>query len=257
MQPPHATKFQQHLLSGDWASALALLPALAPGDGAAAAERRAACAFLILQQKYLEALEARDFGAALACLRGELAPLGAATSGSGGNGGGGGNEHRLHHLAALLLCPPAADGAARANWLGGGRAQRGALLAALQARLPPALMIPDARLEALVEQALLSQVQRRGRPGAHGGAGSGAAAATLSAASLPFPGGAPPSLFVDYEAGAGAARLPSRCAAVLEAHGDEVWHLAFSHSGALLATASKVGAVRARCWRVSGRRGFV
>lgn len=56
MQPPHATQFQAHLLAGDWAAALGLLPGLAP-DAAAAG----ACRFLILQQKYLEALEARDF----------------------------------------------------------------------------------------------------------------------------------------------------------------------------------------------------
>jgi WD repeat-containing protein 26 len=57
MQPPQATQFQRHLLAGDWAAALALLPGLAP-DG----EALAACRFLVLQQKYIEALEARDFG---------------------------------------------------------------------------------------------------------------------------------------------------------------------------------------------------
>lgn len=57
MQPPQATQFQAHLLAGSWAAALALLPQLAPD-----AESLGACQFLVLQQKYIEALEAKDFG---------------------------------------------------------------------------------------------------------------------------------------------------------------------------------------------------
>jgi hypothetical protein len=56
MQPLRATELQRRLLAGEWGPALELLPGLAPD-----ADSLAACRFLVLQQKYLEALEACDF----------------------------------------------------------------------------------------------------------------------------------------------------------------------------------------------------
>jgi hypothetical protein len=60
MQPELANIFQGKVLSGEWGAALELLPQLISNPESLRAAR-----FLILKQKYIEALEAQDLKAAL------------------------------------------------------------------------------------------------------------------------------------------------------------------------------------------------
>lgn len=60
MQPELANIFQGKVLSGEWGAAMELLPQLISNPESLRAAR-----FLILKQKYIEALEAQDLQAAL------------------------------------------------------------------------------------------------------------------------------------------------------------------------------------------------
>ena len=104
--------------------------------------------FLILKQKFSEAVDSGDVNGALITLRKELAPLGV-------------NEPDLRGLASCLLRRPgdATDERLGPEWRPHSRPSRAELMAALAARLPPALILPEARLEHLIEQALAAQVE--------------------------------------------------------------------------------------------------
>ena len=91
-------------------------------------------------------------------------------------------------------------------------------IAAYNAPVACASFRARSRLEALVEHALLAQCS------------------TCAHHNAP-PGAPPPSLLRDHACGREA--LPTVCVAVLEAHADEVWHLAFSHAGSRLASAGR------------------
>ncbi|KAL6779893.1 hypothetical protein ACKKBG_A14190 [Auxenochlorella protothecoides x Auxenochlorella symbiontica] len=202
MQPQVATDFRDAVLGGDWSSALALLPSLTASEGDASQAR-----FLLTRQKYGECVARGDLAAALATLRCELAPLGV-------------NRRVLHGLAGALVGARGGGGAPRAA------PPRDALLAELQHLLPPSLLIPEGRLEELVEQALVAQAE------------------ACQYVNAPHP---QQTLFADFQAG--PEQLPTRCSQALDMHGDEVWALQFSHDGRFLASASKDGC--ALLWRVA------
>lgn len=103
--------------------------------------------FVVLEQKYLEHLEGGRVLDALHVLRNELTPLQHDTP-------------RVHRLSALMMCADAAELQTRARWPGAGPLSRSAVLARVQAVLPPALMMAPGRLRALLAQAAAQQAAR-------------------------------------------------------------------------------------------------
>ncbi|PRW57454.1 WD repeat-containing 26-like [Chlorella sorokiniana] len=248
-QPAEASAFRAAVLQGDYDAALQLLPAVAADPSAVGSSR-----VLLLKAKYVELVQRGATGEALQVLRQELQPLAV-------------QQQVLHSLAALLLrsphasAPPspAASGAAASpgggngsNCWGGAVAApspslgplaaapavseeqlaegRAALLEQLQGSLHDSLLIPERRLEELVEQALLSQLDR-----------------------CPFSNSLSQrlSLFSDYQAG--PDQLPSLPGQVLRDHSSEVWAVAFSPDGQWAASASKDGSALLWAVTASGR----
>lgn len=128
------------VLEGEWDRSSEILRSLA----GVPAEHMQQAEFLIQQQKFLEFLEEGSTAAALLQLRSQLTPLCT-------------DQHRLHQLASWLVCPSRDDLLARSGWPGKGSVSRLALMRDLQGLLPPSLMIPERRLERLVEQTLAQQ----------------------------------------------------------------------------------------------------
>ncbi|EFN59046.1 hypothetical protein CHLNCDRAFT_7805, partial [Chlorella variabilis] len=161
--------------------------------------------FIILEQAFLEALHAGDSAAALACLREQLAPLGV-------------NPERLHQLAACLMCGAGPAALPQpSGWQGEPPCDaRHQVLRRLQVVIPPEVMLPERRLEELVEQALVAQID---------------------ACCFHNTPAARPSLLSDYTCG--TEQIPTCTTQVLLNHSDEVWHLQFSHDGEMLASCGK------------------
>ncbi|KAL4528826.1 hypothetical protein Ndes2437A_g03363 [Nannochloris sp. 'desiccata'] len=181
------------ILNGDWIGALDTVRSLDLVPKVAAH-----VPFLILEQKFLEILATGDELDAIKCLRNDLAPLNV-------------NTERLHELSRKLLAASSGGG-------GGGAATDKQALASPSSSSPTAAstLLPENRLEELVEQALFAQIKE----------------CRLHNTLTPRV-----SLLRNYSCG--LEQLPLHCAEILEGHTSEVWHLQFSHNGKMLATCGR------------------
>lgn len=199
LQSQLVANYRKQILDGQWDDAIASMQLLLQDP-----QSYNLAAALILQQKFFEHLEKQDTMEALKTLRLEISPLQV-------------KQERLHELATCLICPSRLE-----PLFSGGKAKRVAgnsrelLLQELQEFLPPSVMIPERRLEHLIEQALI--VQRK-------------SCIFHNSVNQPL------SLFSDHQCG--RDQIPNQTLQVLEVHDNEVWFLQFSHDGKYLASASK------------------
>lgn len=190
--------FMQQVLDGNWDGSVATLHKIGLLD-----ERIVKSAsFLILEQKFFELLEGGKVMDALKTLRTEITPLHI-------------NNSRLRELSFCILSPSQCLSAGSPEKKFPRAKSRRQLLDELQKLLPPSVMIPERRLEHLVEQALVLQRD---------------ACVFHNSVEKEM------SLYVDHQCG--RDHIPSRTLQILEAHTDEVWFLQFSHNGKYLASSS-------------------
>lgn len=206
LENPSCGQMRAHLLAGEWDLVLTDISRLQPHllRQSDVVEMQ----FLVLEQKYLECLEAGQVMEALNVLRYELTPL---------------NQHmqRVHQLSTLLMANPN-DLQHSAGWLGSSPDARQNLLARLQAFTPPDVMLPPRRLEVLLEQAIQWQYSQ----------------CSLHNAPRMKPGHLDATcLFVNHQCNQNG--FPCETRQILTDHTDEVWCSFFSHNGRYLATGSK------------------
>ncbi|KAI9114198.1 hypothetical protein K1719_014848 [Acacia pycnantha] len=186
--------FIQQILDGHWDESIATLREI----GLADEKIVRSASFLILEQKFFELLDGEKVMDALKTLRTEVAPLGI-------------NYSRIRELSSCM-----AFGHANSHKKDIARVRpRSKLLEELQKLLPPTIMVPERRLEHLVEQALILQRE---------------VCQFHNSLDKEM------SLYTDHHCG--KDQIPSRTLQVLEGHDDEVWFVQFSHNGKYLASSS-------------------
>jgi len=133
LHSPGVNLFMQQILDGNWDDSVATLRKIALADESMVRS----ASFLILEQKFFELLNGEKVMEALTTLRTEIAPLCI-------------NSSRIRELSSCIVSPSPRLDIARVR-------SRSKLLEELQKLLPPTVMIPEKRLEHLVEQALILQ----------------------------------------------------------------------------------------------------
>lgn len=208
LEHPSATKFRQHVLSGDWHKADHDLQELQNIiDDKLTKHNIIEMKFLLLEQKYLEFLEDGRPIDALHVLRNELTPLQH-------------NTPRVHQLSSYMMCTNNDELYRRASWEGKGIKSRTRLMDRLQSYLPASVMLPPRRLHSLLVQAIEMQTDR---------CACHDMAWETSIENV--------SLLSDHNCSADS--FPMQQLQVLNEHSDEVWYCKFSPDGLKLATGSK------------------
>ncbi|XP_024019245.1 WD repeat-containing protein 26 homolog [Morus notabilis] len=185
--------FMQQVRDGNWNESVTTLRKIGVPDESIVKS----ASFLILEQKFFEHLAGEKLMDALKTLRTEIAPLCI-------------NGSRVHELSSYLVAP-SLFGQSNVSMV----KAKPKLLEELQELLPPTIMVPESRLEHLVEQALVLQRD-----------------ACFFHNSL----NEEMSLYTDHFCG--RDQIPSRTLQILQEHTDEVWFVQFSHNGRYLASSS-------------------
>lgn len=208
LEHPSATKFREHVLSGEWHKADHDLQELQNIiDDKLTKHNLIEMKFLLLEQKYLEYLDDGRPIDALHVLRNELTPLQH-------------NTPRVHQLSSYMMCTNNDELYERATWEGKNIKSRTRLMDRLQSYLPASVMLPPRRLSSLLIQAVELQTER---------CACHDMAWETSIENV--------SLLSDHNCS--TAQFPMQPLQVLNEHSDEVWYCKFSPDGLKLATGSK------------------
>eukprot|EP01135_Chromosphaera_perkinsii_P001218 Nk52_evm17s162 gene=Nk52_evmTU17s162 len=202
------SRFKSCILEGEWDVATGILEKYQFANE----ENMDAVKFMILKQKFLEYLENGLVQEGLRCLRQEITPLKQ-------------DPVELHRLSSYMMAGNSEMLRKKARWGGVAGNSRMELLVDIRRYISSNRMLPERRLESLLEQARKSQIANcLYHNVSDDGSGNGF------------------TLLEDHKCD--KSNIPNVPAYVLGAHSDEVWCIKFSNNGKMLASSSKDGTVK-------------